>query len=333
MSSEILGPLRMHVEVERWPLVAPFRIAGYSFEFFDLLLITLEKDGQIGRGEAAGVHYRNDKPDSMRRQLEMLRADIEVGISRDSVQRMLPPGGARNALDCAVWDLEAKLSGRPAWEIAGLELPRPIVTTFTCGADSPQQMATAACRYTQARAIKLKLTGEQIDAARVREVRAARQDVWLAVDANQGFTRSSFEQLLPVLVEARVELVEQPFPVGQEALLKGFQSPIPIAADESVQCLADMPALVGCFDVVNIKLDKCGGFTEGVAMARAARELGLKAMVGNMIGTSLGMAPAHLIGQMCTVVDLDGPVFLRTDRSPRVEYSEGLIACPSGLWG
>jgi L-alanine-DL-glutamate epimerase-like enolase superfamily enzyme len=217
--------------------------------------------------------------------------------------------------------------------MADLDRPRRLLTTFTCGADTPEKMAAAARAYKDARAIKIKLTGEPVDAERVRAVREARADVWLGVDANQGLSRSSLEQLMPTLVQTHTKLIEQPFTIGQEALLDGFQSPIPIAADESVQTLADVPGLVGRFNVMNIKLDKCGGLTEGLAMARAARRLGLDTMVGNMLGTSLGMAPAFLVGQLCQVVDLDGPVFLKADRAIAVDYSDGTIACPEALWG
>jgi L-alanine-DL-glutamate epimerase-like enolase superfamily enzyme len=236
-------------------------------------------------------------------------------------------------LDCALWDLEAKVAGRAAWQIAGIEKPRPLLTTMTCSAEDPAKMAATAVGYKNAKAIKLKLTGEAADADRVRAVREARPDVWLGVDANQGFTRTSLEQLMAVLVETRVQLIEQPFRIGQEALLDGFQSPIPVAADESAQTLADVRGLVGRFNVMNIKLDKCGGLTEGLAMARLARELGLETMVGNMMGTSLAMAPAYLVGQLCSVVDLDGPVFLKKDRDERVRYADGLISCPETIWG
>jgi L-alanine-DL-glutamate epimerase-like enolase superfamily enzyme len=187
--------------------------------------------------------------------------------------------------------------------------------------------------YIDAQAIKLKLTGDSSDAARVRAVREARPDVILRVDANQGFTVAGLEQLMPVLVEARVELLEQPFPIGEEALLAGFRSPIPLAADESVQGLADMPALVGRFQAVNIKLEKCGGLTEAFAMTRLAGTLGLKTMVGNMLGTSLAMAPGYLLGQMCDIVELDGPLALSKDRTDRATYAQGNISCPESLWG
>jgi L-alanine-DL-glutamate epimerase-like enolase superfamily enzyme len=328
--------LNLEVRIEHWPLAAPFRIAGHDFDHIDIVVVSLEKDGRIGRGEAAGVYYRNDTPVSMIKQIESLRTTIERGISRDSVQALMPAGGARNALDCALWDLEAKVSGCDAWQLAGLETVKPLLTTFTCGADSPENMAIRATHYRtdlNAQAIKLKLTGEMADSERVRAVRESLPDVWLGIDANQGFTLAFLDRLMPALTEARVGLIEQPLPVGQEWLLEGYRSPIPIAADESAQTLADLPALVGRYDVMNIKLDKCGGLTEGIAMARRAREYGLDTMVGNMLGTSLAMAPAFLVGQLCQVVDLDGPVFQKTDRPNRVEYVDGFITCPKNLWG
>jgi L-alanine-DL-glutamate epimerase-like enolase superfamily enzyme len=194
-------------------------------------------------------------------------------------------------------------------------------------------MAVDALAYQDAKAIKVKLTGQPSDADRIRAVRAVRPDVWLGVDANQGFSRTFLENLMPVLVEARVELIEQPFAVGSEALLDGFDSPIAVAADESVQDGADLRGLVGRFDVVNIKLDKCGGLTEALAMAREASKLGLRVMVGNTVGTSLAMAPGFVLGQVCTVVDLDGPLFLLSDRPQAARYSDGMIFCPEDLWG
>jgi L-alanine-DL-glutamate epimerase-like enolase superfamily enzyme len=295
--------------------------------------VTLDHGHHRGRGEAAGVYYRNDTCRSMAQQLESVRATVQAGISIDLLQRLLPPGGARNALDCALWDLLAKVRGQPVWAMLGLTAPLPLLTTFTCGADSPERMAGTARTYEDARAIKLKLTGEPVDADRVRQVRQSLPEVWIGVDGNQGFTREALDRLMPVLIEANVSLIEQPLPVGQEALLEGFGSPIPLAADESAQSLADMPLLANRFDIVNIKLDKCGGLTHGLAMARTAREFGLQTMVGNMIGTSLSMAPAFLIGQLCEVVDLDGAMFLKADRPNGVSYQDGFATYPSTLWG
>jgi L-Ala-D/L-Glu epimerase len=327
------GPLKLRVQIEHWPLVKPFRITGHVFEALETLLVQIETQGVRGHGEAVGVYYKDDQVPSMARQLESVRSAIEAGVDRHAAQQLLPPGGARNALDCALWDLEAKITRTPVWQLAGIETPRALRTTFTCGADSPSAMAANARAYTQAQAIKLKLTGESCDADRVDAVRQARPDVWLAVDANQGFTPATLDKLLPTLVRANVSLVEQPFPVGKEEWLDGWRLPIPVAADESVQCLADLQLTAGRFDVVNIKLDKCGGLTEALAMTRAAQSLGLQTMVGNMLGTSLAMAPAFVVGQYCNVVDLDGPVFLATDRVRSVQYLEGFIHCSEESWG
>lgn len=333
MNKQDAVALTLRVEIEKWPLKVPFRITGHTKVELDVAVVTLEQFGCVGRGEATGVYYRDDDVPSMVRQIKDVRMSIEKGIDRKSLQLLLPAGGARNAVDCALWDLEAKLQGCTVWEMAGLERPHPLLTTFTCGAGEPEKMAADARAYTNARAIKLKLTGAPEDAERVLAVREARRDVWLGVDANQGFTPASLERLMPVLTQAQVALIEQPFSVGNEALLDGFQSPIPIAADESVQIVADIPSLVGRFNVVNIKLDKCGGLTEGLAMVRAASEAGLSPMVGNMLGTSLAMAPAFLVGQLCRVIDLDGPVFLKNDRAITVDYSDGMVICPEALWG
>jgi L-alanine-DL-glutamate epimerase-like enolase superfamily enzyme len=233
-----------------------------------------------------------------------------------------------------MWELEAQQAGQPVWALAGLAKMRPLVTAFTLGADDPSVMRQAAARYQIATALKLKLTGEiPVDMLRVQMVRDARPDCWIGVDANQGFTRQGLEQVMPVLVEARVSLVEQPVKRGAEASLRGFVSQIPLAADESVQTLEDLAPMLGLFDVINIKLDKCGGLTEGLAMAREALALGFEIMVGNMTGSSLAMAPGFVLGQFCSVVDLDGPTFLAEDRSPGVTYDAGKIWCPENVWG
>lgn len=323
----------LRATLEEWELQRPFYITGHRWDILATLRVTVEREGCEGQGEAAGVYYRNDTPARMFQQIDALRTTIESGVSRLDLQQLLPSGGARNALDCALWDLEAKLTGVPAWTTAGVDRPRPLLTTFTCGAAEPESMAATAVGYTGARAIKIKLTGEAIDIERVRAVRAARRDVWLGVDANQGFSLPFLKEVMPVLVEANVSLIEQPFPIGQERLLDDFRSPIPIAADESVQCLEDISGAVGRFQVVNIKLDKCGGLTEGLLMARKARSLGLDVMVGNMMGTSLATAPAFLLGQLCDVVDLDGSIFLKGDRSEAVQFKDGHVTCPPSLWG
>jgi L-alanine-DL-glutamate epimerase-like enolase superfamily enzyme len=329
-----MGTLQLVVAVEPVELAAPFRISGFVFERQDLVVVTLRDGPHRGRGEASGVYYLEDDPKNIVATLEAHRTQIERGIDRESLQKLLPPGGARNALDCALWELDAARAGRPVWELAGLRSVTPLVTTFTLGADEPAVMAEGARKYAHARSLKLKLTGDlDTDIARVRAVREARPGAWIGVDANQGYRIEALNSLIPVLVEANVSLLEQPLARGREADLQGYAAPIPIAADESVLSLADVPGLVGRFDVVNIKLDKCGGLTEALAMARKAQELGLKVMVGNMVGTSLAMAPGFVVGQLCEIVDLDGPIFLKRDCIPGATYADGKIWCGEDLWG
>ena len=327
-------PLKMTVAVERLPFTAPFRIAGFVFEHQDAVVVTLEDGELLGRGEASGVFFLGDDVQHMVAALESRRSAIESGVDRAMAQQLLPPGGARNALDCALWELDARRTGRPVWELAGLDPPRPLVTTFTLGADYPPAMAEGARKYALAQALKVKLTGDlELDIERVEAVREARPEVWIGVDANQGYTMAALGPLISALVEANVAQLEQPLARGHEADLGNFDSPIPIVADESVLSLADLPGLVGRFNMINIKLDKCGGLTEGLAMAHEARRLGLGVMVGNMMGSSLAMAPSFVLGQLCDVVDLDGPTFLSRDRSPAVTYRQGLIWADEAIWG
>jgi L-Ala-D/L-Glu epimerase len=326
--------IELELHNEPLPLSAPFRIAGHVFEAMPATIVTLRDGGHVGRGEAAGVYYNDDHPDTMLATLEGLRSRIEAGIDRDALRRLLPPGGARNALDCALWELQSQRSGEPVWKLAGLERAMPLLTTFTIGADSPDAMADRASHYAEARALKLKLTGDAaLDGARVRAVRERRPHVWIGVDANQGYDGATLPALLPALVEARVALLEQPCVRGREHELDGIGRVLPFAADESILDLAELEARHHRFDVVNIKLDKCGGLTEGLMMARRARELGKQVMVGNMAGTSLATAPAYVLGQCCDVVDLDGPTFMLRDREPSVRYVDGYIHCGDEVWG
>jgi L-alanine-DL-glutamate epimerase-like enolase superfamily enzyme len=329
-----MARLTLNVSIEQLHLSAPFRISGFVFEHQPVVLVTLRDGALVGRGEASGVYYLGDTADGMRTTIEAQRERIEAGIDREALQQLLPAGGARNALDCALWELEAARAGRPVWQLAGLPALHPLVTTFTLGADSPGVMAAGAKKYAQARCIKVKLTGElELDLARIRAIRAARPDVWMGVDANQGYAIQTLPGLIEELVRSSVSLLEQPLKRGREADLEGLSCPIPVAADESALTLADLPTLVGRFNIVNIKLDKCGGLTEGLAMATRARELGLGVMVGNMVGTSLAMAPGCVVGQYCDVVDLDGPIFLAQDRKPSARYHEGKIWCAEDVWG
>ena len=326
--------LTLSVTAESLRLAQPFRIAGYLFDAFEVVVVTLSDGRHRGRGEAGGVYYLDDDVPHMLQLLDQTTDAIEAGASRELLRALLPPGGARNAVDCALWELEAARAGVPVWRLAGQDPPRALRTTFTLGADDPAAMAHNARRHAQARAIKIKLTGElDLDLARVGAVRAARPDVWLGVDGNQGFAPGQLDALIAGLQVHDVALLEQPLARGQEATLDGLRSPIPIAGDESILSLADVAGAVGRFDVVNIKLDKCGGLTEGLMMAHESRRLGLGVMVGNMGGSSLAMGPSFVLGQACDIVDLDGPIFLAADRVPGVRYVDGNVWAGPEVWG
>lgn len=329
------GPVELVVAHSELPLAAPFRISGHEFRVTPVVTVTLRRNGHEGRGEAAGVYYMGDTPARAVAAIEAVRPVIEAGITRLGLRDLLPPGGARNAVDCALWELEARQANTPVTALAGVGEPRPLLTTMTLGADSPAAMAAgAAGRYGFARAIKIKLTGDVADdVARVAAVRAARPDVWLGVDANQGYTPATLADLLDTLMACEVQLLEQPFRRGAEAEHDEMKLPLPVAADESCLDLAELATLAGRFDVVNIKLDKCGGLTEGLMIARAAKALGLRVMVGNMMGSSLAAAPAFVLGQLCDIVDLDGPVFLAADVVPGIVYPDGMAWCSPQVWG
>lgn len=325
---------QLEVITERWAMVRPVRIAGYTLPDPETVLVTIGEGGHRGRGEAMGVFYYGETAATIAADVERVRGAIEAGAGREELRQLLEPGGARNALDCALWDLEAKLANKPVWVLAGMRPPEPLLTTYTLGGDTPHAMAHCArSAYRHARAIKIKLLGDDHDGLRVKAIRSARPDVWLGVDANQGWSRRQLDDMLPILIEERVSLIEQPCEIGMEAQLDGLKSPIALAADESVQSLDDIAGVIGRFGTINIKLDKCGGLTEALLMVEKARLHGLNVMVGNMGGTSLAMAPAMLLGQYCKVVDLDGPLFLRRDRAPSVTYDHGFVSAPRALWG
>ena len=329
-----MSRLTLEVASERLRFKAPFRISGHVFETSDVVVVTLREDDLVGRGEGCGVYYLGDDVAHMIGDIQAAAGAIEAGLTREELRSVMPPGGGRNAVDCALWELEAARTGVPAWVAAGEPEPNPVLTTFTLGADTPEAMAVGARRYSDARAIKVKLTGElDLDIARVTAVRSARPDIWIGVDGNQGFQRRDLEALVEALHAHGVELLEQPLARGRESELEGFQSLIPIAGDESLLSLPDLADAPGRFDVVNIKLDKCGGLTEGLLMAAEARRLGLQVMVGTMVGTSLSTAPALILAQQCDIVDLDGPTFLTADRSPGVDYVDGMVSAAPDVWG
>ncbi len=258
---------------------------------------------------------------------------VEGGADRRELAAALPAGAARNALDCALWDLEAKRRREPVWRLAGLPEPRPVLTAYTLSLDTPERMAEAARAAAGRPLLKLKLGGEG-DLDRVAAVRAAAPDAALIADANEAWTPDQLRRWLPELAALGVELIEQPLPAGQDAALAGIARPVPICADESCHDSASLDALVGRYDYVNLKLDKTGGLTEARRAAAKAQELGFGLMVGCMVATSLAMAPAALLAQLARYADLDGPLLLAKDREPGLRYEGSLLHPPeAALWG
>jgi L-alanine-DL-glutamate epimerase-like enolase superfamily enzyme len=331
---DTIGALTLSHRRDAMVFREPFRISGYLFESMPAVIAAVSDGIFTGRGEAEGVYYLDDDSEHMEAEIERGRDAIEAGISRQALRAVLPPGGARNALDCALWELESLRAGVPVWKLVGGEPPKPLVTTFTLPADDPAEILRRLDALPVLKAIKLKLEGDlAADSERVKAVRNARPHVWLGVDANQGYDGDDLDGLVAMLVDQNVSLLEQPIRRGAEALLDGWRSPIPVAADESVLDLAEIDTHRHRFQVINIKLDKCGGLTEALMMADHARRLGLKVMVGNMAGATLSTAPAFVLGQSCDIVDLDGPWFLLDDPLAAGLYRDGSIMVPAGLWG
>lgn len=313
---------------------SPIRISGYIFESMPAVIVSVKHDGLVGRGEAAGVYYLGDDVSHIVSEIERVRDSIEQGADRAQLQSLLPAGGARNAIDCALWELESRRSGTPVWRLAASRQPRALITTFTLSADDPAQLVAKLQNFPPLKALKLKLDGDlEADIARIRTVRNLHPHTWLGVDANQGYAFPDLGHLIDALVRANVSLLEQPNRRGDEGILDGWDCPIPVAADESILDSADLETHCQRYDVINIKLDKCGGLTEALRMKDLARSMGKTLMVGNMGGTSLAAAPAFVLGQFCEIVDLDGPWFLADDQVASTLYANGEIMLPEQLWG
>ncbi len=318
---------------ESWLVAGHFTIARGSRTAADVVVVALSEAGAVGRGECVPYPRYDETVATVMAELEAARAVIERGIARADVPRLLTLHAARNALDCALWDLEAKQTGKPVWHLADLAPPQPLLTAFTLSLDSPEAMAAAAAGAAQRPLLKVKL-GRDGDADRLRAIRRAAPHSRLVVDANEGWTPASLPGLLATCAEVRVELIEQPLPAGQDDMLRGLARPVPVCADESVHGRDSLPGLRGKYDAINIKLDKTGGLTEALVLARAARADGLKIMAGCMLATSLAMAPAMLLAQYADYVDLDGPLLLARDRHPGIVYDGSLMAPPPpALWG
>jgi L-alanine-DL-glutamate epimerase-like enolase superfamily enzyme len=325
--------MELSVHIERWPLANAFTISRGSKTEAVVVVAELRDGAHRGRGECVPYARYGETPDSVAAAIEGSRPALERGLDRLALQAAMPAGAARNALDCAFWDLAAKQTGRRVYALAGLEAPKPRVTAFTISLAAPAAMAEAAERAAARPLLKVKLGGDD-DGKRIAAVRRAAPKAELIVDANEGWNDGNLAQNLKACADAGVTLIEQPLPEGRDEVLRRTARPIPVCADESVHDRASLDALAGKYDAVNIKLDKAGGLTEALALAAEAERRGLTIMVGCMVATSLAMAPAMLVAQRAGVVDLDGPLLLAKDRPDGLRYV-GSLAYPAepALWG
>ncbi len=324
---------RLRILHESWPSAGSFRISRGSKSSAEVVVVELEQDGFTGRGESVPyARYNETIPDTIE-ALEGARDSIERGCARDAVPELVKPRAARNALDCALWDLEAKRTGTPVWKTAGLDPPQALVTAYTLVLDTPENMANAARHASTRPLLKLKL-GAEGDAERLRQIRHAAPHARLIVDANEGWTAADLPALLDLCAACGVEMVEQPLPASQDEALRRLRRPVSICADESAHDSDGLDALLGKYDAINIKLDKAGGLTPALGLARDARRRGFTVMTGCMLSTSLAMAPAMLVAQLGTVTDLDGPLLLARDRDPGIVYDGSIMEpAPPELWG
>ena len=310
-----------------------FTIARGSRTHAEVVTVILEDDGCKGFGECVPYARYGETRDSVCNEILSLKQDLLNGMDRLALQVALPPGAARNALDCAFWDLQAKRSAKPVWQLAGLAEPKPVTTAFTLSLDTPEKMQAAASRHASRPLLKIKLGGAE-DLSRLRAVRQGAPQSTLIVDANEGWSAEDYDQLAPTMVELGVAMVEQPLPAEADHALIDRARPLPVCADESCHDRQSLVNLERKYDVVNIKLDKTGGLTEALAMRQAARDAGYAIMIGCMVGSSMAMAPAILLAQGAEYVDLDGPLLLAEDRTTVLRY-EGSQVYPasSTLWG
>jgi L-Ala-D/L-Glu epimerase / N-acetyl-D-glutamate racemase len=324
------GHLALHAQEQSWPLDKPFRISRGTRTEARVVVVTVTDGQHIGRGEAAPIRRYNQSPASVLAQIESIKSVQH--LDRQQIQKLLPAGAARNALDCAFWDLEAKISGKRAWELANIPLAHKVTTSFTISLDTPAAMAAVAKANPTAPILKLKLGGDDPDLARVEAVREAAPAARLLIDANESWTPDHYCNVVPSLFG--VELIEQPFPADADEALETLDHPIPVCADESCHTTADLPRLKNRYEMVNVKLDKTGGLTEALFLRERAREAGFKLLIGCMVCTSLGIAPARLLASTADYVDLDGPLLLAGDRHHAVPYENGRIGIPPReLWG
>ena len=324
---------RLTLSVERFPIAGAFTISRGSRTEIAVVVATLTDANGVGRGECVPYPRYGESVESVVALIEGQADAIGAGIGREELATRMKAGAARNALDSALFDLEAKLLGRRAWEIAGLAAPAPAVTAYTLSLGTPESMGEAARAASHRPLLKVKLGGAG-DPERIAAVRAGAPQARLIVDANEAWRPETVEANLAACLEAGVALIEQPLPADADALLAEIPHPVPVCADESLHDRAGLDALAGRYDAINIKLDKTGGLTEAILLAREARARGLSVMVGCMLGTSLGMAPATLLASQADFVDLDGPLLLARDRDPPLRYDGSIVHPPEAdLWG
>jgi L-alanine-DL-glutamate epimerase-like enolase superfamily enzyme len=324
--------LRIEAQEEVWPLKEPFRISRGSRTDARVVVVTVSDGEHVGRGEGVPIKRYNQSIASVLTQIESIKS--EKNLDRNNLEDLLPPGAARDALDCALWDLEAKNSGKRVWELANLPIVDQVETSFTISLDTPEKMAASAKAAATRPILKLKLGGESLDLSRVEAVREAAPSTRLIIDANESWSPDHYRKIVPALKELDVELIEQPFPVDADEVLETLDHPIPVCADESCHTTVDLPRVKNRYEVVNVKLDKTGGLTEALRLCERARESGFKLLIGCMVGTSLGMAPARLLASAADYADLDGPLLLVRDREHALAYTNGRIGLPSSrLWG
>ncbi len=321
--------MTLTVSRDRFPLREAFTISRGSKTEAAVLTVTAMWGGVAGRGECVPYARYGESLDSVAAAIAALPGEI----TRAALQSLLPAGAARNAVDCALWDREAKRAGRAVWQLAGLIEPKPLVTCFTLSLDTPERMREAAARASARPVLKIKLGGED-DMARLEAVRAGAPAARIVVDANEGWTANLYAALAPHLKRLGVVLVEQPLPAGADGMLAEIARPVPVCADESCHDRASLAGLGGKYDMVSVKLDKAGGLTEALALRDAARAEGFGVMAGCMVASSLAMAPAFLVAQGADVVDLDGPLLLARDRAAAIRYDGSVMAVPeAALWG
>ena len=325
--------ISLTIRKEVWQLKEPFVISRVSMNKSFVLVVELRDGQHLGRGECEPHESDSSRSRDVEDTIEDLREKIAQGLTRDELAQLLPPGPARNAIDCALWDLEAKKTGQRAWEIAGVALCKPLITAYTICIGSPAEMAAKAVLNRDRPLLKLKLNA-QLCLERVRAVREAAPNSKIIVDANEAWSYQQLVELAEPLAELNVALIEQPLPAGKDEELAHYLGPVALCADES--CL-DRDSLVTVkqrYQFINIKLDKTGGLTEALNLAKQAKQSGLRIMVGCMTGTSLAMAPAMLIGALAEFCDLDGPLLLKIDREPGLRYENSLVHLPQKeLWG